>query len=111
MILTCTNCGQNYQTSELSSLSPACPYCYQPLFVDNENTTTDAKLQEKPTIVSPVFEKGQLVRFVNQQHVWHNEIAIICGIKPLFIRLELHGKRLWVPPEWVTTDGLPELDG
>jgi len=51
-----------------------------------------------------VLEKGTVVRLINKQHVWYNEIGVIRLVKPNFYRLELHGKLIWVPQDWVIED-------
>jgi hypothetical protein len=49
----------------------------------------------------PVLEKGETVLLNNEEHPWHNEIALICDKKHKHYRLEIRGKRLWVPENWV----------
>lgn len=51
--------------------------------------------------VFPVLEEGESVIIVNEEHPWNGEIALICGTKHKFVRIELLGKKLWVPNEWV----------
>lgn len=52
----------------------------------------------------PVLEKGETVLLDNEEHPWHNEIALICDKKHKHYRLEIRGKRLWVPENWVKTN-------
>jgi hypothetical protein len=44
---------------------------------------------------------GMLVRIYNQEHIWHNEIGIICETGSIFSRIELRGKLVWLPNHWL----------
>ena len=47
------------------------------------------------------FGIGESVIFYNHDHVWHNELALVRDTKVGFVRLELLGKLIWVPSDWV----------
>jgi hypothetical protein len=49
----------------------------------------------------PVLEEGESVIIANEEHPWSGQIALICGLKHKFVRVELLGKKIWVPSEWV----------
>jgi hypothetical protein len=51
-------------------------------------------------IVSNI-EVGILVRIYNQEHIWHNEIGIVREIGPVFSRIELLEKLIWIPNHWL----------
>lgn len=57
-----------------------------------------------------VLKIGNVVRIVNKEHVWNDEIAIIVGIKPLFYRIEIKGYKTWVPKHWISLYEPPEFD-
>jgi hypothetical protein len=60
------------------------------------------KLGEALLLPPPqVLEEGTVVIIDHEDHVWHNEIAVICGVKHKFYRLEFGGRKTWVPCEWV----------
>lgn len=46
--------------------------------------------------ISPVFEKGDIVRINDSDHIWHNTIAIVRDKKPAHYRLEFNGKLVWI---------------
>jgi hypothetical protein len=105
--LTCEACGlvAQYDATSFSidyEASVPCDGCSLPINIPTETITLEEKLKEPNAYVELVLEKGELVRFNNSDHVWHNEIALICDRKPLFYRLEVRGKRIWVPTNWVT---------
>ncbi len=76
-----------------------CVYCFTPISLYITNETIGAKFTQEPP--PKVLNKGTVVKFDNRDHVWHNEIAIICDTKTGFYRLELLGKKIWVPQNWV----------
>lgn len=79
-----------------------CHHCRRAFTIVAETTsafenTYKADLAE----ILPVLENGEMVLLDNEDHPWHNEIALICGKRHKFYQLELREKRLWVPEEWV----------
>lgn len=104
VLYQCKNCftTDTYDVTEFvieHEMSVLCHKCLLPINISTETTTPKEKLQHEA-----VFENGDIVRFDHIEHVWHNEIAIICGAKHKFYRLELHGKKIWVPENWVRHD-------
>jgi len=113
----CPHCGGNIGwefvradiETRLSEGIPDGPYhCYHCdrsfTLVSDGNLTVEntGRVNLKESL--PVLEKGTTVLLNNEEHPWHNEIALICDRKHKFYRLEIRGKRLWVPEEWVKTD-------
>lgn len=47
---------------------------------------------------------GDVVKIVNEEHVWSGEYAIIREIKPGSCRVELHGRLVWLPNNWIRND-------
>ena len=105
--LTCEACGYegNYEHSAVESDQGyswvICDRCTYHITLATETITIGEKLQRREGQPVEVLKEGDVVRLDNPDHVWHNEIAIICGRKPKFYRLEINGKRIWVPKEWV----------
>jgi len=48
-----------------------------------------------------VLKIGDVVQVTNSEHIWYNEFALICDVKPLFYRIEVMGRKIWVPQHWV----------
>lgn len=76
-----------------------CYHCDRPFTLVEENAVINAN-KNLPTVL-PVLENGELVRLINEEHPWNNEIGLICDKKHKFYRLEIRGERLWVPEDWV----------
>jgi len=49
----------------------------------------------------PPLALGTIVRVVNAQHAFFDDIAVIRDKKFRHYRIELHGAMIWVPAEWV----------
>ena len=101
MLLQCKNCG--FRTGYDTSLGNAfvCKRCSQCIIIIGNESEPGVKLEQDEEELLPL---GTIVKITNKQHVWFDEIAIICGVKHRFYRLELHGTKMWVPYEWVIKD-------
>lgn len=105
LVLTCLQCHeqQRYDPAEIIITDAGgycvCAYCLTTIPVVVENTIIGENQQSRP--LQPVLEKGAVVLINNPQHAWHNAVAIVCGVKPRFYRVEAYGRRLWLPIEWV----------
>lgn len=107
MILPCSECGFEQEvTGDNCDGSFTCGRCFQLNYITVEMCEIEIKLGESPPSVVEVLEKGTLVQLDNPDHVWHGEFALICGHKHRFYRLELLGKKIWVPREWVKYEPL-----
>lgn len=98
---TCPNCG-DYDEALTGIDVIICPRCGYVIPTTTEHVSIGWKLNQpdnKP--VPEVLEKGTVVKLDNADHVWHDEIALICDSKHKFYRLELNGSKIWVPCEWV----------
>jgi|10_taG_2_1085330.scaffolds.fasta_scaffold00033_66 DNA-directed RNA polymerase subunit RPC12/RpoP len=103
--IACPHCGGNigWEFIRTDLAGPYhCYHCNKPFVLTSENAVT---IQETGSvnlsIILPVLEEGEIVLLVNEEHPWHNEIALICGRKHKHYHLEILGKRLWVPEDWV----------
>lgn len=104
--LRCDGCGlvAQYDATFIISRgheSVPCDGCNASIPIAVETAYLEEKLKEPPPLHQQVFENGTLVVFNNDDHVWHGEIALICDWKPHFYRLEVRGKKIWVPMTWV----------
>jgi hypothetical protein len=72
----------------------SCPICKHINKIINDNTIYNS-------INSKVFKIGDIVQVTNDDHVWHNEFAVVCDVKPLFSRCEIRGNRIWLPNHWI----------
>lgn len=52
----------------------------------------------------PPLNIGTLVKVINRQHAWYDQIAIIRAKKHKFYRIEIFNTLLWVPEDWVIED-------
>ena len=46
------------------------------------------------------LEIGDSIIIINKQHPWNEEIGLVCDKRHKFIRIELHGDKIWIPNEW-----------
>jgi hypothetical protein len=60
------------------------------------------QIKKLPELI-PELPIGQIVKICNKEHVWFDEIAIIKDKKHKHYRIELLGKLIWVPDDWVET--------
>lgn len=104
----CPHCGhtETYDVSEVYLDDGAfvlCCKCYGTITIPTEwaqvenNDSTEDVSEE----VLSVLEEGESVIIINEEHPWSGQIALICDTKHKFVRIELFGKKLWVPNEWV----------
>ena len=92
--LPCPNCGH-----QVSSTDYVCPGCGTKIITTLEKCTINDETA-LDMIVSDL-ENGESVRIINEEHPYHNEIALVCDKKHLFVRLEVNGYKIWMPNEWV----------
>lgn len=100
--ITCPNCQISFTTdfNDLQVINSAgigatCPVCGYNVLV--ASLTENIVNQH----VSEVLKIGDVVQITNTEHVWCNEFAVICDVKPLFYRIEVMGRKMWVPQHWV----------
>lgn len=97
----CPHCGQ-LLVLQNSAVSYNCYHCGNSFSLLTEPTV---KIHEKEGIslnpILPVLEEGETVQLTNEQHPWNRELGLICGRKHKHYRLEIRGKRIWVPEDWV----------
>lgn len=99
---TCLGCGFTGEFIIAGTDTLVCPRCYWNLPVTVEEFRIGGKLEQiDSTQHAKVLKEGTVVKIDHRDHVWHNEIAVVCGIKHKFYRLEFRGKKTWVPFEWV----------
>lgn len=107
-ILKCPHCGSisAYDLSEINldlvESYVSCYNCVETIPLITEDIiigNTDEKTHSKEMF--PVLEKGETIVIVNEEHPWNGELALVCGVKHKHYRIEIFGKRIWVPFEWV----------
>ncbi len=107
MILKCHSCGytaaysindiENQVLESITEIYVRCKGCDHTIPID-----TRWGLPQTPLIQqAEVLEEGDTVVITNQEHVWFNEIGLVCDCKTNFVRLEVNGKRIWMPTHWV----------
>lgn len=102
MLLKCEACGV-IDEYWVVSVPISCINCSEPIHVYTEELVLQNKIdqQKKPESVFPVLEIGTIVIVDNREHVWDGEIALVCEVQNKRYRLELLGKKIWVPEHWV----------
>lgn len=86
----CPNCGVSF--SYISITNHACEICGYNI----QKSISTVKNQEE------VERKiGETVSIIIDRHPWYRKAATICNIKHKFVRLDLSGKKIWVPNDWV----------
>ncbi len=99
MTTPCELCEQYEDPPDGYEDSIRCPVCDRLIpFVEETHYVGDKLPVPEP---AEVFEEGTVVRIDHAGHVWDSEIALICGIKHKFYRLELLGRKTWIPQTWV----------
>jgi hypothetical protein len=99
--IVCENC--QLTIFEYSTNLVTCPICGHINKPNNENVIYY-------NISSKVFKIGDVVQVVNSDHVWHNEFAVVCGVKPLFSRCEIRGNKIWLPNHWINLNEPREIN-
>ena len=107
LTLKCSNCGNtdDYDLSEVNfdvaESHVNCHNCVatiiflaEGIIIENIGRTCSAQ-------IVPVLENGRSVSIINEEHPWNGEIALICDSKHKHYRIEIFGKKIWVPSEWV----------
>lgn len=102
--LQCDACGESADytiddSAEDIPLAMPCEHCASIIYIHQESFIIQ-KLKHTEN-ASQVLKNGTIVIIDNSDHVWHNEIGLVCDHKPKFYRLEVLGKKIWVPEEWV----------
>ena len=106
MNITCPHCKEtgNYYVSEMyeNNAILLCYKCFGTIVGTTEQAQANFRIENtyKRDTCLQVLKKGESVVIINEEHPWKNQIAIICGIKHKFTRIELLGKKIWVPNEW-----------
>ena len=90
--IICENCQLTIFDCDSSLVS--CPICKHINNIISDNTIYN-------NINSKVFKIGDIVQVVNDDHVWYNDFAVVCDVKPLFSRCEIRGNRIWLPNHWI----------
>lgn len=105
--LTCPHCNttEKYDFSEVYLDGPfvLCCKCFGTITIPTESVQIENKDKESQALEQtlPVLEKGESVVIVNEEHPWSGQIALVDNIKHKFTRIELLGKKIWVPTEWI----------
>jgi len=111
--LKCPHCSitEDYDVSEVfvNEAFVLCCKCYSIIPVSMEWVQIEEGSSTKLTSgqVSP-FKNGESVIIDNAEHPWYSQIALVCGNKHKFVRIELFGKRIWMPNEWIKQYNNPD---
>ena len=108
LTLECSNCGyaDDYDLSEINfDIIESCVNCHNctiaiTIKMETEEVVVEYNKECSAQIV-PVLENGRSVSIINEEHPWNGEIALICDSKHKHYRIEIFGKKIWVPSEWV----------
>ena len=105
--LTCPHCSttEDYDLSEvyLDGAFILCCRCFGTIAISTEWVQIENKNKKDANFeqISPILEKGESVIIINEEHVWKNQIALVCNTKHKFTRIELLGNKIWIPNEWI----------
>lgn len=78
-----------------------CPYCKNDVLLANPEIEN---IQRSDFAASQsVLEIGTLVSIVNKEHPWYKQLGLIKDIKHKHYRIEVFGKLIWMPVDWVAT--------
>lgn len=92
--ITCPQCG-----TKLLVYESICSICNHVINQTTENTIINKNAALESQISN--LPLGESVIIINEEHPYHGDIALICAKKHLHVRLELHGKKIWMPNNWV----------
>ena len=105
----CPHCGTNIGIQDSSYLR--CYHCGKSFILVQENIVRiENTISSNLSSILPVLKKGDIVQLINEEHPWNNELALICDRKHKYYRIEILGKRLWVPEDWVRKTDEPSAD-
>lgn len=88
----CKKCGHIFVIEVSTVVCKFCGYQFKAGFLAEDITNPQS---------FAVLKIGDIVKIVNSEHVWYNQIALICDVKPLFYRIEIFGQKVWMPQHWV----------
>jgi len=106
--LTCSECGitnsceESQITYEFDSTYIICYNCGSTINIQSETIITSPGLEQ--IVILPELETGELVKVINEDHVWYGEIGIIRAKKFKHYRLEINGELVWFPENWVESN-------
>lgn len=101
----CVYCGTNNYFDPQTIINKQhirviCSLCGNPIHVSATSVTEyNAEINTKPIL--PVLEEGTIVEITNREHVWYGEIGLICDRKHKHYRIEVFGRKVWMPEHWV----------
>lgn len=105
--LKCPHCDHTevYDLSEvyLDGSFVLCCKCFGTISIPTEWVQIEDKNDRRTTSeqILPVLEEGESVIIINEEHPWNGQIALVCGTKHKFTRVEVLGRKIWIPNEWV----------
>ncbi len=86
--IACPKCQSIYKTQHLPLICQICGY-----IISSKDVVEPRSLE--------VLKIGDVVQITNAEHVWYGEFAVIRDIKPQFCKIEIFGKKTWIPQHWV----------
>lgn len=107
LTLNCSNCNysDDYDLSEFdiaeSYVNCHCCMAIITIQINVEEVVIEDTDRVCSTQIIPALENGKSVIIINKEHPWNGEIALICDSKHKHYRIEIFGKKIWVPSEWV----------
>lgn len=104
--LCCPECGVSADYNESSIVCSTeftyikCSNCSGRIPIISENNITKLNKYKLPPLPD-----GTLVKVINKEHPWSDDIGIIRGRKFKHYRIELHGQLIWMPSDWIISIG------
>lgn len=107
--LKCPNCNvrDSYDLAEvnvnLHGSFILCHHCFEPIELVTEHAAVRAADKRTLNEDKPEFKNGDLVVLINEEHPWSKELAIVREVGHKHYRIEILGRKVWVPFQWVAS--------
>ena len=93
--MKCPSCNRVLSLDVLNLLcSLLCPHCMATILVEQYPPPSTLQCSSK-------YNTGDIVKIINKEHLWFQEIAIVRESKNRFCKIELFGRTIRVPEHWL----------
>lgn len=102
MVVSCSGCGSDIELDpeDCGNAVFRCQICGWKIPTYTETYFKESGMKCLPFLL-PKLHIGAVVKIINEEHVWRNDIGIVVDKKFKFYRIELNGVRTWIPEHWV----------
>lgn len=115
--IMCDACGyegryipEEIRTDDTLESFVTCNLCEANITIPSEYLVENRIDQDTLEEILPVLKEGEVVLIDNKEHPLNNQIGLICERKHKHYRVEIQGKKIWMPEHWVKSHELDKLN-